>query len=77
MDRARLDFHDRHLSVLASGLHGSLDDLPGTGVYGRLARFLDAFVDADVEDLAVRLDAGVGSKREHAGGDGSNTGESP
>ncbi|EMA63891.1 molecular chaperone TorD family protein [Halorubrum lipolyticum] len=60
LDRARLDFHDRHFSVLASGLRAALDEEPGTSVYGRLARFLDAFVAADVDDLADRLDAGVG-----------------
>ena len=70
LDRARLDFHDRHLSVLASGLRDAIDQEPGTSVYGRLARFLDAFVAADVDDLAVRLDAGVGSDREHAVADG-------
>lgn len=79
LDRARLDFHDRHLSVLASGLRSALDEEPGTGVYGRLARFLDAFVAADVDDLAVRLDAGVGGEREGAvagdpDGDGGNGG---
>lgn len=71
-DRARLDFHDRHLSVLASGLRSALDEESGTSVYGRLARFFDAFVAADVDDLAVRLDAGVGSERDHAVADGSD-----
>lgn len=73
--RARLDFHDRHLSVLASGLRTALDDEPGTGVYGRLAQFLDAFVAADVDDLADRLDAGAGADREHAVTEGSDGGE--
>ncbi|MFC7186507.1 molecular chaperone TorD family protein [Halorubrum yunnanense] len=72
LDRARLDFHDRHLSVLSSGLRNALDEEPGTSVYGRLARFLDAFVAADVDDLAVRLDAGAGIEREHAVADGSD-----
>lgn len=62
VDRARLDFHDRHLSVLASGLRDALDEEPGTSLYGRLARFLDVFVAADVDDLAARLDAGVGGE---------------
>ena len=75
LDRARLDFHDRHLSVLASGLRTALDEEPGTSVYGRLARFLDAFVAADVDDLAERLDAGAGGDREHAVTDGSDGGE--
>lgn len=75
LDGARLDFHDRHLSVLASGLRKELDAEPGTSVYGRLARFLDAFVAADVDDLAVRLDAGVGSEREHAVTDDPDGGE--
>ncbi|WP_435096651.1 molecular chaperone TorD family protein [Halorubrum sp. N11] len=80
LDRARLDFHDRHLSVLASGLRSTLDEEPGTSVYGRLARFFDTFVTADVDDLAVRLDAGVGGEREHAvvddpDGDGADGGD--
>ncbi|WP_128906575.1 molecular chaperone TorD family protein [Halorubrum amylolyticum] len=82
LGRARLDFHDRHLSVLASGIRDALDEEPGTSVYGRLARFLDSFVAADVDDLAARLDAGVGGEREHAaagdaGGDGADGGERP
>ncbi|WP_280588497.1 molecular chaperone TorD family protein [Halorubrum sp. Boch-26] len=77
LDRARLDFHDRHLSVLASGLRSALDDEPGTSVYGRLSRFLDAFVAADIDELAVRLDAGVGGEREHATSGGPNGGERP
>lgn len=75
LERARLDFHDRHLSVLASGLRSGLDAEPGTSVYGHLARFLDAFVAADVDDLADRLDAGAGGEREHAGADGPDGGE--
>jgi DMSO reductase family type II enzyme chaperone len=75
LDRARLDFHDRHLSVLASGLRSGLGEEPGTSVYGRLARFINAFVDADVDDLAVRLDAGAGSEREHAVADDPDGGE--
>ena len=75
LSRARLDFHDRHLSVLASGLRTALDEEPGTSVYGRLARFLDAFVAADVDDLADRLDAGAGGDREHAVTDGPDGGE--
>ena len=62
--RARLDFHDRHLRVVVSGLQEALDDEPGTSIYGRLARFLDTFTEADVDALDDRLDVG-------AGGDGA------
>jgi len=62
IDRARLDFHDRHLSVLVAELRDALDEEPGTSIYGRLASFLDAFVAADVDNLASRLDAGVGGE---------------
>ena len=75
LDHARLDFHDRHLSVLASGLREGLDAEPGTSVYGRLARFLDEFVAADIDDLAARLGAGAGGEREHAVADGPDGGE--
>jgi DMSO reductase family type II enzyme chaperone len=51
---ARLDFHDRHLRVVTEGIAGALGDEPGTGLYGRLAAFLDRFTAADVEDLAAR-----------------------
>jgi DMSO reductase family type II enzyme chaperone len=64
--RARLDFHDRHLRVLVSGLRDELEDEPGTSLYGRLARFLDAFSAADVEDLDSQLEVGAGSR--HTGG---------
>ncbi|WP_323675994.1 molecular chaperone TorD family protein [Halorubellus sp. PRR65] len=67
VERARLDFHDRHLTVLLSGLGDALDEEPGTSVYGRLAGFLDAFADADVDDLAARLQVGAGSR--HADGE--------
>jgi len=53
--RARLDFHDRHLRVVASGVADALDAEPGTAFYGRLATFLDRFSAADVEDLADRV----------------------
>jgi DMSO reductase family type II enzyme chaperone len=76
VDRARLDFHDRHLTILVSGLREAIDDEPGTGFYGRLAGFLDEFITADVEDLATRLDVGAGSEREHAQRAGSNAGGS-
>jgi DMSO reductase family type II enzyme chaperone len=59
--RARLDFHDRHLRVLVSGLQEALDDEPGTSIYGRLAGFLDDFSAADVDDLDARLNVGAGS----------------
>jgi len=51
---ARLDFHDRHLRVVTEGIADALGDEPGTGLYGRLADFLDRFTAADVEDLAAR-----------------------
>lgn len=50
---ARLDFHDRHLRVMAEGIADALDAEPGTGLFGQLADFLDAFSAADVEDLAA------------------------
>ncbi|WP_136602624.1 molecular chaperone TorD family protein [Salinigranum halophilum] len=51
---ARLDFHDRHLRVVTEGIADMLGNEPGTGLYGRLADFLDRFTAADVEDLAAR-----------------------
>lgn len=48
--RARRDFIDRHLDVLASGMAGRIDDEPGVDVYGSLVAFLGAFVAADGED---------------------------
>ncbi len=51
---ARLDFHDRHLRVVADGVADALASEPGTGLYGRLADFLDRFSAADVNDLAAR-----------------------
>lgn len=50
--RARLDFHDRHLRVVAEGLAERMQAEPGTGVYGELAAFLERFTAADVERLA-------------------------
>ncbi|MXR40325.1 molecular chaperone [Halobaculum sp. WSA2] len=69
--RARLDFHDRHLSPFVSGLHEALDEEPGTDLYGRLGRFLAEFVAADVDDLASRTGAGPGAEREHARTEGT------
>jgi len=43
-------------SVLASGLRDAIDEEPGTSVYGR-PRASSTLVAADVDDLAVRLDA--------------------
>jgi DMSO reductase family type II enzyme chaperone len=54
--RARLDFHDRHLGVLATGMREAIEDEPGTDVYGPLLAFFEAFVDADVEDIAGRVE---------------------
>lgn len=51
---ARLDFHDRHLRVVTEGISDALGNEPGTGIYGRLAEFLDRFTAADVDDLAAR-----------------------
>jgi DMSO reductase family type II enzyme chaperone len=51
---ARLDLHDRHLRVVVEGIVDALASEPGTGVYGRLATFLDRFSAADVDDLATR-----------------------
>jgi DMSO reductase family type II enzyme chaperone len=51
---ARLDFHDRHLRVVTEGIADALGNEPGTGLYGRLADFLDRFTAADVDDLAAR-----------------------
>jgi DMSO reductase family type II enzyme chaperone len=51
---ARLDFHDRHLRVVTEGIADALGEEPGTGLYGRLAEFLDRFTAADVDDLAAR-----------------------
>lgn len=51
---ARLDFHDRHLRVVCEGVAEALADEPGTGLFGRLADFLDRFTEADVADLAAR-----------------------
>lgn len=50
---ARLDFHDRHLRVVTEGVAKALASEPGTGLYGRLADFLDRFTAADVEDIAA------------------------
>ena len=55
---ARLDFHDRHLRVVTEGIADMLGNEPGTGLYGRLADFLDRFTAADVEDLASRTEDG-------------------
>jgi len=55
---ARLDFHDRHLRVVTEGIAEALETEPGTGIYGRLADFLDRFTAADVEDLASRTEDG-------------------
>lgn len=55
---ARLDFHDRHLRVIVTGISDALASEPGTGLYGRLADFLDRFTEADVDDLAARRDGG-------------------
>jgi DMSO reductase family type II enzyme chaperone len=53
---ARLDFHDRHLGHAAAGIADRLEDEPGTDVYGALGTLLEAFVRADRNDLAARLE---------------------
>jgi DMSO reductase family type II enzyme chaperone len=53
---ARLDFHDRHLGHAAAGIADRLADEPGTDVYGPLGDLLEAFVRADRNDLAERLE---------------------
>ncbi|WP_436931717.1 molecular chaperone TorD family protein [Halosimplex halobium] len=54
--RARLDFLDRHLAVLAEGVDDALDGERGTGYYGELAAFCRRLVAADTNDLADRLE---------------------
>ncbi|WP_459192030.1 molecular chaperone TorD family protein [Halosimplex sp. J119] len=54
--RARLDFLDRHLAVLAEGVADALDGEPGTGYYGELADFCRRLVAADTDDLADRVE---------------------
>lgn len=54
--RARLDFLDRHLAVLAEGVAEALADEPGTGYYGELADFCRRLAAADTDDLADRLE---------------------
>jgi len=56
--RARLDFHDRHLHVVATGLAERTATEPGTALYGELATFLDRFVSAEQDALAPRFDGG-------------------
>ncbi|WP_328765761.1 molecular chaperone TorD family protein [Haloarcula nitratireducens] len=58
---ARLDFHDRHLRVVSEGIADAMGAEPGTGLFGRLADFLDRFTAADVEDLAARREGGEGA----------------
>ncbi|AZH25807.1 molecular chaperone TorD family protein [Haloplanus aerogenes] len=53
---ARLDFHDRHLGHAAVGVSDRLADEPGTDIYGDLGTLLEAFVRADRNDLAARLE---------------------
>lgn len=53
---ARLDFLDRHLAVVVEGVADALAEEPGTGVFGELAAFAEAFVAADTDDLADRVE---------------------
>jgi DMSO reductase family type II enzyme chaperone len=55
--RARLDFHDRHLHVLADGLAERMAEQSETSIYGELADFLRRFVAADQAALAARFEA--------------------
>jgi DMSO reductase family type II enzyme chaperone len=61
--RARLDFHDRHLHVLADGVAERMAEESGTGVYGELASFLRRFVAADQDALAARFEGEDGGER--------------
>ncbi|AFK20936.1 molecular chaperone (plasmid) [Haloferax mediterranei ATCC 33500] len=58
--RARLDLHDRHLHVVASGLADRMAQEPGAKLYGELASFIDRFVAADQQALAERFEGGDG-----------------
>ncbi|ELZ32552.1 DMSO reductase type II enzyme chaperone [Halogeometricum pallidum JCM 14848] len=58
--RARLDFHDRHLRVVADGFAERMAGERGTGPYGELADFLARFVAADQSALAERFEGGDG-----------------
>ena len=58
--RARLDFHDRHLRVVADGVADRVAEESGTGLYGELAAFLARFVAADQTALAERFEGGDG-----------------
>ena len=53
---ARLDFHDRHLGHAAAGVADRLAEEPGTDIYGGFGELLEAFVRADRNDLAARLE---------------------
>jgi DMSO reductase family type II enzyme chaperone len=56
--RARLDLHDRHLHVVATGLAERTASEAATGLYGELAAFLDRLVSAEQDALAARFDGG-------------------
>jgi DMSO reductase family type II enzyme chaperone len=57
--RARLDFIDRHLHVVAGGVADRMAEEAGTGLYGDLAAFVDRFVAADQAALADRFEGGA------------------
>ncbi|WP_380680424.1 molecular chaperone TorD family protein [Salinigranum sp. GCM10025319] len=57
--RARLDFIDRHLHVVAGGVADRMAEEAGTGLYGELAAFVDRFVAADQTALADRFEGGA------------------
>ncbi|WP_254546344.1 molecular chaperone TorD family protein [Halomarina pelagica] len=54
--RARLDFLDRHLRVVAPRVAERVAGEPGTDLYGELADALDRFTAADQVDLAARYE---------------------
>ena len=51
---ARLDFLDRHLSVLVEGVHERVAQEAGAGCYETLVGFLREFVDAERDEIADR-----------------------
>lgn len=54
---ARLDFLDRHLSILTQGVDERLREETGTGLYRPLFETLAAMVRADRDDLGARREA--------------------
>lgn len=73
--RARRDFIDRHLDVFASHLAEAVSEEPNTDVYGEIAAFLEAFVDADRRALAEA--DGTDEGEETDASDGTDEGDAP